>query len=84
MASEGKTQMRFDLRCGRCRYAMPEDWPRGRSVLRCGYEGNGQRRGRVTEVYPTSCAPSAVWPAPAWCVLAGSSVPPEERKTATP
>lgn len=59
--------MRFDLCCGKCRYAVREDWPRNRGVLRCGYEGNGEMKGRVTEEFPRGLGPSRAYPAPAWC-----------------
>lgn len=57
------------LTCGACPMAYAESWPRGREVLRCGNDANGERRGYVVANYPAGHRSMAEgYPAPAWCV----------------
>lgn len=62
------------ISCCSCEYAIREDWPKGRSVLRCGNGANTGCRGRVTEEYPTAEPVVLIGrPAPVWCVLVGGA-----------
>ena len=59
----------MERHCVGCRYAYTESWPKGKTALRCGYQGVKWQQW-VTAIYPDG-RPEVVSgrAVPAWCPL---------------
>jgi len=56
--------------CRTCRHAFVDDWGKEKDALRCGNKANGERCGRVVDIFPKgrrNCITNEE--APKWCIL---------------